>query len=87
MQAMEEPRQEGKMARSNAVEDIIVAYVRATGPLPLLHSTHESYAKLQEEMDDLWDAIKAKQTTEQLRQKAVQVGAMALAFILECCDG
>lgn len=50
---------------------------------PLFNSAHEGYAVILEELDELWDEIKKKQPDEKrLREEAIQVGAMAMKFIL-----
>jgi len=46
------------------------------------HSPHEGYAVLLEEVDELWDEVKAD-NVEKARQEAVQVAAMAVRFIME----
>ena len=86
MLAVEEARQEGKQQRNEALVDMMREYHRAREAFGAFHSAHEGHAVLKEEVDELWDAIKAKQSAEYLRREAVQVGAMALAFIVECCD-
>ena len=54
------------------------------------HSGHEGYAVIREELDELWDAIKADK--QYLRysgataNEAVQVAAMALRFLVNLCD-
>ena len=46
-------------------------------------SPHEGYAIMHEELDELWEEIKKKHPDpERLREEAVQVGAMAIKFIL-----
>lgn len=70
----------------NASAEFVWEYDRARKTFGAFHNAHEGYAVLLEEVDELWDAIKAKQSAEYLRREAVQVGAMALAFIVECCD-
>ncbi len=48
------------------------------------NSVHEGFAVLKEEVDELWDECKRKHPAkEQLREEAVQIGAMALRFINE----
>jgi hypothetical protein len=45
-------------------------------------SVHEGYAVLKEEIDELWDEIKNKNSTrERMREEAIQVAAMAVKFI------
>ena len=43
---------------------------------------HHGYGVLSEEVDELWDAIKANNLAH-ARLEAVQVGAMALCFLRE----
>ena len=45
-------------------------------------SAHEAHAVLAEEVDELWDEVKANRPIEQ-RAEAVQVGAMAIRFIVD----
>ncbi len=65
---------------------IAAEYQKARKKFPPMSSTHEGYAILKEEVDELWDAVKANDT-EHAREEAVQVGAMALAFLEEVYDG
>lgn len=82
-----------------------------------MHSTHEGYAIIKEEIEELnneiefltdenwkkfakikfehitkafdkiWEEVKLKESNkEKMRAEAIQVGAMALAFILEVCN-
>ena len=56
---------------------------------PPMASAHEGYAVILEELDELWDIIKQKQTERdyiKLRKETVQLGAMVLAFLIEICD-
>lgn len=46
-------------------------------------NTHEGYAVLKEEVDEMWDAIKKRDTAGAM-DEAVQVGAMALRFLFDC---
>lgn len=48
------------------------------------NSNHEGYSVLKEEVDELWDEVKRKNPSKaQLREEAVQIGAMALRIINE----
>jgi NTP pyrophosphatase (non-canonical NTP hydrolase) len=50
-------------------------------------STHEGFAVLLEEVDELWDEVKKKHPTKsELRKEAIQVAAMALQFASELAD-
>jgi hypothetical protein len=65
---------------------ILVELTRANVMYPQFNSTHEGYAVLHEELDELWDEIKKKQPDKtRMREEATQVGAMAIKFILSCC--
>lgn len=47
-------------------------------------SAHEGYAVILEELDELWQEVKHG-TRERQREEAVQVAAMALRFLRDCC--
>jgi hypothetical protein len=53
---------------------------------PLFNSRHEGMAVLWEEMDELWQEIIHNGSNERVLQEAIQVGAMALKFIISCCE-
>ncbi len=57
--------------------------VAATSKFPPFHSPHEGYAVLKEEVDELWDAIKANDGHDAQRGEAIQIAAMAIQFILD----
>jgi NTP pyrophosphatase (non-canonical NTP hydrolase) len=53
-----------------------------------LTSTHEGYAVLLEEVDELWEEIKKKDTPEtraRMAKEVVQVAAMCMRFYNELC--
>ena len=59
--------------------DILEELRRAVKKHRLMASAHEGYAVLLEEVDELWDEIKAQsQNPVNIRKEAIQVGAMAL---------
>jgi len=60
-------------------------YLKANKKFPPFHSTHEGYAVLKEEVDELWDGIKANAFVGKLESEAIQVSAMALRFLIDCC--
>jgi hypothetical protein len=64
-------------------------YLRASKKYPKFNSTHEGYAVLKEEVDELWDGVKANKGVKgnkYLRKEAIQVAAMAVRFIKDLCD-
>lgn len=62
----------------------------ATEKFAPFHSAHEGYAVLKEEVDELWEVVKRNQSTinrkQQMRKEAIQVAAMAIRLIHDCCD-
>ena len=42
---------------------------------------HEFYGILKEEVDELWDAIKADEPQERVREEAIQVAAMVFRYL------
>ena len=53
---------------------------------PPMHSFHEGYSVILEELDELWDEIKLKplyRNPDALRKEALQVAAMAVRFVLD----
>lgn len=74
---------------NNKVVDIchaaISEYERATSLYPEFHSCHEGYAVIKEEVDELWDAIKAEKgvtATEKQAEEVVQIMAMCIKYIM-----
>lgn len=53
-------------------------------------NAHEGYAILLEEKDELWTAIKLNpkkpERLTRIRKEAIQVSAMAIRIILDCCE-
>jgi NTP pyrophosphatase (non-canonical NTP hydrolase) len=54
-----------------------------------MRSEHEGFAVLKEEVDELWEAVRLKQSDptrkDQVRKEAVQVAAMAMRFLNDVC--
>jgi hypothetical protein len=74
---------------STASTDALAELTRARAAFPGRFNTpHEGWAVLREEVDELWDEVKGKHPDRQarMRTEAVQVAAMALRFIEDCCD-
>lgn len=74
---------------STVFDDIEVEYVKAIGSFPAFNSAHEGYAVMLEEVDELWEEVKKnqkKRDVEKMRKEAIQIAAMAVRFIKDCCD-
>ena len=54
-------------------------------PFPF-NSTHEGYAVLREEVDELWDCVKSNVGRDVMRREAIQIAAMAVRFIEDLCE-
>ena len=68
-----------KQAVLEAETEVLRAIVKHPTPF---HSAHEGYAVLLEEVDELWNEVKAQtQSPEQMRKEAIHVAAMALRFL------
>lgn len=70
-------------------QDVAGEFDFATENFGPFHSAHEGFAVLKEEVDELWDEVKAKQGARdvaKMRKEAIQVAAMAMRFVLDVCD-
>lgn len=67
----------------SVVNELELAVVR----FPPFHSAHEGYAVILEELHELWEGVRTKQSTagrdERMRKEAIQVAAMAMRFIVD----
>ena len=72
----------------NLLKAIEAEYNAASSKYPAFHSTHEGYAVIKEEVDELWDLVKANKGiagNDTMKQEAIQIAAMALRFIKDLC--
>lgn len=72
-----------------AIKEVVNEYLRAVKKFGPFHSAHEGYGVILEELDELWDEIKAKEelrNTTLMRDEATQVAAMALRFMVDTCS-
>lgn len=52
-----------------------------------MHSPHEGHSVIREEVDELWDHVKADTgQTPEARKEALQVAAMGIRYVLDLCD-
>ena len=61
---------------------VTLEFVQATCKFSAFNSTHEGYAVILEELDELWAEVMAN-NTEAACKEAVQVAAMAMRFIFD----
>jgi hypothetical protein len=60
--------------------------VKAVSKFGAFNSAHEGYAVILEEVDELWDEIKANKVdgaTDRQRGEALQIAAMGARFLLD----
>jgi len=65
--------------------DIIKEKQRADSLHPPMHSLHEGYALILEELDELWEKIRLAKNIDDrpqgITEEAIQIAAMALRFL------
>jgi hypothetical protein len=67
-------------------EEVLKENKRAQGLFPNFRSDHEGISVIREEFEELWDDIKDKHATQdQMAMEAIQLAAMALRFLTDCC--
>ncbi len=68
-------------------QEIEEELARAMAKHAPMHSAHEGYAVILEELDELWDEIKLQtQDPVKMRKEAIQVAAMAARFVRDVVD-
>lgn len=70
--------------------DIMDEFKSATKRWGGFSSLHEAYAIVLEEVNELWDEVKAAQKNPSrikfAREEAIQVATMSIRLIYDCCD-
>lgn len=78
------------MENIRAGAKIQTEYRRASILFPEFNTPHEGYAIIKEELDELWEAVKLKQSNPErlvrIIKEVTQVGAMALRFLIDLCE-
>lgn len=75
------------ISRSRVEKDVAAELERARAKHGDFNSGHEGYAVILEELDELWDEVKAQHVDlVALRKEAIQVAASAMRFIEDVCD-
>ena len=80
-----------EMMRCISISDKCYDELRsAMKKFPRMASPHEGYAILKEEVDELWEQVKRQHDATgrkvNMYTEAMQVAAMAMRFIHDCCD-
>ncbi|MBU2685875.1 MAG: hypothetical protein KKF27_21750 [Gammaproteobacteria bacterium] len=73
---------------NGVLDDIYIEYKKAENKFPAFNSGHEGWAVIKEELDELWEEVRNYPASDKRRMKkeAIQVGAMALRFIVDLCE-
>jgi hypothetical protein len=74
--------QDWEQGYTDAANEILREAESARAKFAPLNSSHEGYAVIAEELDELWDDVKGNDVVHAI-DEAVQVGAMALRFIAD----
>lgn len=74
------PHERVKAAAREAVDELAAAMTRFDS----MASPHEGWAVIQEEVDELWERVKANDGRgPEARQEAIQIAAMALRYVVD----
>jgi len=77
------------MTIEQALEHVRLEVCRAEAQHAPMASSHEGYAVILEELDELWVEVKKKRSDrdpELMGQEAIQVAAMAIRFLLNVVE-
>lgn len=85
------------MADEAVAREVIHELTMARSRFADMQSAHEGAAVIQEEYEELWDAVKAHKVIGRtsklrsddafkMRKEAIQIAAMAIRFIRDVCD-
>ena len=76
------------MSKAEAMmKEVFAEYKQAKKLFGDFNNSHEGYAVILEELDELWEAIKSKdKTLDDQRKEAIQVTAMGLRFLVDLCN-
>lgn len=69
-----------------AVEEVAAEVARAMAKFDSFNSPHEGWAVIKEEMDELWEHVRANTARSgQARTEAIHIAAMAVRYALDLC--
>lgn len=70
---------------ADEVRDEVMKAIQKHAPM---HGPHEGHSVLREEVEELWEHVKADTgRTPEARKEALQVAAMAVRYIVDLIDG
>lgn len=71
------------------VGDVVAELAQAVERHPVpYHSPHEGWAIIREELDELWEHVRANTgRSPAARAEAIQVAMVAVRYVLEVCNG
>lgn len=65
----------------NVIHDAVAELARAEAKHPSFASAHEGHSVIREELEELWDHVKADTGyTEEAYREAIQIAAMGLRY-------
>jgi len=74
---------------SKIAAEAVAELEKATRKHKPLNSAHEGYAVILEELDELWEHVRAQtedRDVQEMRKECIQIAAMAMRFIQDVCD-
>ena len=86
-QTAEHSCEQRKQTAEDICKEVLAEYYRATSLHGSFNSTHEGYAIIKEEVDELWDEVKKNGSPKALREEAIQIAAMAIRFCTDLPQG
>ncbi|MEP1612677.1 MAG: hypothetical protein ABJL72_12245 [Roseobacter sp.] len=86
-----EPRNRKNLSRilaaSTISSDVLREVLRADEKHPPYNGPHEGWAVILEELDELWEHVRADTgRSDKARKEAIQVAATAMRYVLCVCD-
>ena len=71
----------------SAVSDTVAELARARSKFAAMDTPHYGYAVILEELDELWEHVKANTgRSPEARAEAIQIAAMALRYAEDLCE-
>lgn len=72
------------------LNDVEYELNKARMKYPTFNSSHEGYAVIKEELDELWDLVRKNKGIQgdlRMQNECIQIAAMAIRFIEDLCGG